>query len=381
MNPIVILGTGLAGYTLAKELRKLDADTPLVIISADDGRFYSKPMLSNALTKGKTANDLASASAEQMATQLKAEIRTHTRVTALHPSEKRIELEGTNLAYEKLVLCLGADPIRIPLEGDGADAVLSVNDLGDYARFRDALGDARRVMVLGAGLIGCEFANDLVNAGYEVAVADLADQPLARLLPPASGAALKDALAAAGVQWHLGSGAKQVDRIDAGYRIHLDNGKQVEADCVLSAIGLRPRLQLATAAGLAVNRGIVTDRLLQTSAADVYALGDCLEVDTKVLPFVMPIMNGARALAKTLAGMATVLHYPAMPVVVKTPTHPVVVAPPALDAVGNWRIEQDETGTAGFFENADGDLLGFVLTGARVSAKQALTKLLPPVMD
>ncbi len=82
MNPIVIVGTGLAGYTLAKEFRKLDTDTPLVLISADDGRFYSKPMLSNALTKGKSADQLATASAEQMATQLNADIRTHTRVMA-----------------------------------------------------------------------------------------------------------------------------------------------------------------------------------------------------------------------------------------------------------------------------------------------------------
>lgn len=380
MDPIVILGTGLAGYTLAREFRKLDADTPLVLVTADDGRLYSKPMLSNALAKGKTADDLATASADDMAGQLKAEVRTRCRVRAIHPATRTLDLDDETLRYDRLVLCLGADPIRIPFAGDGAGDVLSVNDLGDYARFRERLDGVEKVMILGGGLIGCEFANDLVNGGYRVAVADLAPLPLGRLLPEASGVALRDALADIGVEWHLGAGAQRIDRAGNGYRIHLDNGATVDADRVLSAIGLRPRTELAKAAGLMVNRGIVTHQTLRTSDPHIYALGDCLEVEGLVLPFVMPIMNGARALAKTLAGTPTEVVYPAMPVVVKTPAHPVVVSPPPLEAEGAWRTETDETGTAGYFESADGELLGFALTGERVAEKQALTKRLPLVL-
>jgi rubredoxin---NAD+ reductase len=238
MDPIVIIGTGLAGYSLARELRKLDQETPLVLLSADDGRFYSKPLLSNALAKGKDADALATASAGEMAQQLKAEVRNHCPVRALRPANREVELEDGHLRYERLVLALGADPIRIPFAGDAADEVLSINDLTDYARFRARLLDTRRVMILGAGLIGCEFANDLCQAGYQVAVADLADQPLGRLLPPESGAALRAGLAAAGVEWHLGTGAERVDRAGNGYRVTLANGETVEADLVLSAIGL-----------------------------------------------------------------------------------------------------------------------------------------------
>lgn len=380
MDPILILGTGLAGYSLAREFRKLDSGTPLLLVTADDGRFYSKPLLSNALAKNKTADELATASAEDMAGQLNAEIRPHTRVRAIHPARRELELDNGRLRYDRLVLALGADPIRIPFQGDGADEVLSVNDLGDYARFRARLEGTRRVMILGAGLIGCEFANDLAAAGYSVAIADLGDQPLGRLLPAPSGQALQQALSGIGVEWHLGTGAEKIDKVGKGYRITLGNGETVEADLVLSAIGLRPRTALALAAGLHVNRGIVTHQTLQTSDPHIYALGDCLEVEGLVLPYVMPIMNGARALARTLAGTSTELVYPAMPVVVKTPVHPVVVSPPAMGAAGNWRVEADEQGTAGYFEGGDGQLLGFALTGTRVAEKQSLTKQLPQVL-
>jgi rubredoxin-NAD+ reductase len=380
-DPLVIVGTGLAGYTLAKELRKLDDDIPLTLITADGGESYSKPMLSNGFAKAKTAVELVMADAPTMAEQLGARILTRARVSGIHPETRRLQLEGaTSLPYHRLILALGADPVRLPLEGDGAEQVLSVNDLEDYARFRYALQGRRRIMILGAGLIGCEFANDLLDAGFEVVVADLTDQPLGRLLPRESGAALRKALTELGVDWHLGTGAERVDRLGEGYRITLSNGEKLDADVVLSAVGLRPRTQLAAEAGLAVNRGILANRLLQTSDPHIYALGDCAEVSGLVLPYVMPLMHAARALAQTLSGKPTELRYPAMPVVVKTPAHPVVVAPPPNGTEGTWLVDVDQQGTRGRFLDAEGALLGFALTGDRVAEKQAITKLLPPVL-
>ena len=152
---------------------------------------------------------------------------------------------------------------------------------------------------------------------------------------------------------------------------------------MLSAVGLRPRTALAGAAGLAVNRGIRVDRLLATSDAHIHALGDCAEVEGLVLPFVMPIMHQARALAATLAGKPTAIVYPAMPVVVKTPACPTVVCPPAANAEGSWHIVPPANGEAGVeaqFLAPDGTLLGFTLLGAATARKQALTTQAPAAL-
>src|SRR3569832_25313 len=164
MPPIVIVGSGLAGYTLLKEIRKRDTSTPVTLVTADDGAFYSKPNLSNALAAGRSAAALAGATAEKMAADQQATVLTHTRVTAIDTQNQRVHTGSGALDYGKLVLALGADPIPHGLSGNGTAAVLAVNDLADYAVFRDALDGKKRVTVRGGGLIGCEFANDLVHA-------------------------------------------------------------------------------------------------------------------------------------------------------------------------------------------------------------------------
>jgi rubredoxin-NAD+ reductase len=380
MKPIVILGTGLAGYTVAREFRKLDQQTPLVMLSADDAGYYSKPMLSNALAQGKTADVLLLSSAEQMATQLHAEIHPNASVSTIEPDAQRVRFNNSALEYQHLVLALGADPFRLPLHGDAAESVLSVNDRADYARFRAAIEGKKRIVILGGGLIGCEFANDLAAAGYQVSVIDIGTHPLGRLVPEAIGMVMRDELAAIGIDWHLGLSVTQVDHAQAGLRITLSNDATLQADVVLSAIGLRPRIALATAAGLTVNRGIITDQYLITSSARISALGDCAEVSGLVLPFVMPLMQAARSLAKTLAGNRTAVHYPAMPVVVKTPACPLVISPPAANAEGAWHIEGSDAGTEALFRAVDGALLGYALTGTATAHKQKLNKELPVVL-
>lgn len=371
-GPIVIVGSGLAGYTLLKEIRKRDAAVPVTLVTADDGSFYSKPNLSNALAAGKAPAALVGAVAEKMAAEQRATLLTHTRVTAIDTARQRLDTDRGELAYDRLVLALGADPFPHGLDGDGAEAVLTVNDLADYAVFREAIAGKRRVVVLGGGLIGCEFANDLAQAGYAVDVVHLGDWPLERLLPAEAGQRLADSLATLGVRWHFGRTGRSVARRAQGLEVALDNGETLAADVVLSAIGLRPRTALAAAAGVATGRGIQVDSLLQASAPHVYALGDCAEVDGVNLPYVQPLMVQARALAATLTGTPTRVVYPVMPVMVKTPAHPVAVLPPKPGSAGGWQVACGEQGVCALHVDADGRLQGFALTGAETAQRTRL---------
>lgn len=383
-TPVVIAGSGLAGYTLAREVRKLDPLTPLTILSRDGAEFYSKPMLSNALSAGKSRAQLVMKTAERMAAELQATIRPQVAILAIDPARRHIDLaNGERVAYRDLVLALGADPIRLPIDGNGAADVASINDLDDFGRFASWLEGVRRVVILGAGLIGCEFANDMLARAITPTLVDIAPWPLGRLLPEIAAGWFRSRLEHAGVGFRMGRSARAIHTDDRGYRVELDDGTHLPADIVLSAIGLRPRTDLARAAGIAINRGIQVDRLLATTVPRIHAMGDCAEVEGLVLPFVMPIMHQARALAATLTGTPTPLRYPAMPVVVKTPACPTVVCPPPPGTAGDWRLEatpDEESGLDARFLGPDGRLLGFALLGGATSRKQALTTQAPPAL-
>ena len=261
----------------------------------------------------------------------------------------------------------------VVVAGDGADDILSVNSLDDYATFREQLGSKKSVAILGAGLIGCEFANDLAAAGFHIDLIDLADRPLGRLLPKQAAENLKQHLSELDITWHLSCSLKQVNKSTSGYTLTLSDEFTLNADLVLSAIGLRPNTEIAATANIDINRGIVVNHFMQSSNESIYAIGDCAEINAMVLPYVMPIMIGARALAQTLTGNKTFVEFPAMPVVVKTPAHPVVVCPPSPNSPGEWKEEVIGNGIKATFYNGNA-LLGFALTGDAVSEKQALTK-------
>lgn len=378
--PVVIVGTGLAGYNLAREFRKLDSETPLLLITADDGRSYSKPMLSTGFAKNKDADGLSMAEPGAMAEQLKAEIRTHTRISGIDPGHKQVWIGEEAVPYRDLILALGAEVIRVPVAGDADDAIFSINDLGDYARFRAAAAGKQRVLVLGAGLIGCEFTNDLILGGYQVTLVAPCEQVMPGLLHPAAAAAVQAGLEGLGAQFHLGPVLASLQRKGEALEAHLSDGTLLECDLVLSAVGLRPRTDLAAAAGLAVNRGVVVDRQLRTSHANIYALGDCAEVDGINLLYVMPLMTGARALAHTLAGNPTAVNYGPMPVTVKTPVCPLVVSPPPRGMDGEWQVEGSGADIKALCLDSSGALLGYALTGTAVPEKMALNKQLPALL-
>lgn len=390
--PLLIIGAGLAGWTTVREFRKLDTSTPVVLVTADSGDFYAKPTLSNAYAQKRTPAQLVTTPAVKMAETLNVTLLAHHRVQSLDAVARHVVVahagQTQTLHYSRLVLATGAQPIRIPVGGTAADQVKSINNLDDFGAFHQALGldpsaaepvAPKTVLIMGAGLIGCEFANDLVLAGATVHVVDPSPRPLALLLPAEAGELLQAALQALGVVWHFGTTVAAVDSTNAGLNVHLADGSTVAADLVLSAIGLRADTTLAAAAGLVCERGIVVDDTLQTSATDVYALGDCAQYASageRTLPYVMPIMNAARALAATLAGTRTALVFPLMPVSIKTPALPIVVAAAHPALAGTWKAGDGD----GIWQFTDGDgaQRGFVLTGKSTARRMEQSKATQP---
>ncbi|NRB37302.1 MAG: FAD-dependent oxidoreductase [Pseudomonadales bacterium] len=390
-KPIVVIGSGMAAYNLVKEFRKADKETPVIIITGDDGRNYSKPMLSTGYTKDTDDKALAMADAGTMGKTLHCSVWTMTEVTAIDTDKQQVTVGGaTHIEYSKLVIAWGAEVIRPPMDGDALDKVFSINDLMDYANFRAAVKKtkAKKIAIIGGGLIGSEFTNDLINGGFETETIDPMGYSLPTLLPEAAGKSVQEALEEKGAKFHFGpleNGdfgpvATAVNNTETGVEVSLNNGVKIAADLVVSAVGVRPRIALAEAAGIKVNRGVVANRLLETSAKNVYTLGDCAEIEGHVLFYVAPLMAGARALAKTLAGTPTEVSYPAMPVTIKTPACPVVVSPAPRDAEGEWDIEQDGRNVVAKFVSPEGKLLGFALTGEGTKQKMALQKELPAIM-
>ncbi len=342
--PVVIVGCGVAGWTVARELRQRDKERAITLVCADQGHFYAKPMLSNALAQKKTAGHLIQKSATQQAQALGANVLTGTRVSGIDRDQHRLLMAPESaspepLPYGQLVLALGADAVRLPTPG--LEHAHSVNDIDDYHVFREALaaaGAGARIAIIGGGLIGSEFANDLAIGGYRISVIDPALWLIGNLVSRDDGEALKAALGGLGVDCHLGDLATQAERMaDGRFRILLRSGTVLEADLILSAVGLRPRTTLAERAGLAVDRGIVVDDLGRTTDPDIYALGDCAAYVSaarpdiaggapRTLPYIMPVMTAAKAIAATLAGQPTPIRFGPMAVRVKTPALPLTVS-------------------------------------------------------
>ncbi len=429
-QPVIIIGSGMAGYTLARELRKLTTSLPIVMVCQDSGDSYAKPTLSNAYAQNKLADSIANASAAKMAETLNLALLNFHQVTDINAAEQVIvvrslvnESSQTTLAYRDLVLATGAHSRMLPNLAVNHQTIFAVNHLDDYKSFQQRLNTLKsqksapiKVAIIGAGLIGCEFANDLIGqnpanqtADITVALFDKAARPLAQQLPSEAGIMLQDALTQSGVTFYLGTDITSITtnlntNIDtsanATVTISFDKDKQsqtFEADIVLIAIGLVANTDLAASANIAiassqhinptithlprtVQQGIKVDAYLATSAKHIYAIGDCANVMGSYMPYVMPLMNQAKALAKTLAdpNMApTKVAYPAMPVAIKTPSLPLVVLPVSgqySDDQLYWQTTPTTDGMVMIAHPKDDSnhILGFVLAG-KEAAKQRLT--------
>jgi rubredoxin-NAD+ reductase len=376
---IVVVGSGLSGFAVLRELRRLSPEARLVMVTLEDGHFYSKPALSTALAKGKTSETLVTTPAEKMIANLKLDARIGREAEAIDRAGKALLTTGGPIQYDALILATGAEPIRPDIGGDAAHRAISVNQLEHYDRFRRELPEGARVLIMGAGLVGTEFANDLVTNGYTPTVVDMLDQPLAQLVPQAVGKKVRDRLRGEGVNWHLGRKVEAIDyrHPERGYRATLDDGTQIEADIILSAVGLRPNVKLAHEAGLEVGRGIKVNEFGQTSDPNIFAIGDCAEYPTGLAAYVTPIMAAARGIAPSALGTPTAIKFPPLSVQVKTTLFPLNLLPPRAEILGEWRqMESDTHGDKHLFVDTHNRIQGYVLTCDKCEQRMEMDKML-----
>lgn len=368
---IVIVGAGIAGWSVAEAIRAQDTQTPILLVTGCEGISYPKPAMSTALAQGKGADDIVEQDAASKAAALGIEVRTETRVIKIDRTKKRLTTAKGGIQYGRLVLALGASQRKLQVSGDSAESILRVNDLKTYRALRRRLDDdVKHVSILGAGLIGCEFAEDLIGAGYSVSVIDPTDQPLASLLPTQTAQQLRSRLQDKGVDWRFHVTLDRLESSGTRMRAIFSNGDAVETDLVLSAAGLVANKQLADKAGLAVNRGIVTDRLMQTADPDVFAIGDCAEIENQIYAYIEPIRRQAQTIASALRGEDKPFDVKPPLVRVKTPSFPVSICPSSNDA-GSVAVAREEASDR--IDLVSGDrIVGFVLTGARADDGMAL---------
>ncbi|ENA0610042.1 NADH:flavorubredoxin reductase NorW [Enterobacter bugandensis] len=372
---IVIIGSGFAARQLVKNIRRQDASVPLTLIAADSMDEYNKPDLSHVISQNQRAEDLTRQTAGEFAEQFNLRLFPYTWVTDIDAAAHVVKAKDKAWQYDRLVLATGASAFVPPV--DGRELLITLNSQQEYQASESLLRDAARVMIVGGGLIGTELAMDFCRAGKAVTLVDHAASILSALMPAEVSSRLQHRLTDMGVHLLLKSQLLGLSKTENGIRASLDRSRSIEVDAVIAATGLRPEIALAHRAGAETNRGIKVDSGLQTTQPDIYALGDCAEINGQVLPFLQPIQLSAMYLAKNLLGGSMPLKLPAMLVKVKTPELPLHLAGETQRQDLNWQISLAPQGMVARGEDDDGNLRAFVVSEDRMKEAFALLKSLP----
>lgn len=373
-NKVVIVGGGLAGYHMARKLRAIDKQVPITLITEDSGDYYSKPALSTAFAKELYRGDLVSATAQQQEGSLNIEVMPLTKVLKIDRVNCSLMTSAGEVSYDKLILALGSESIQIPVNSAPDIELYSINSLDDFDGFNRRVSPEDRILIIGGGLIGSEYANDLSVSHHKVHVVDIQPHLLASLIPTPISIALEEQLKKAGADIHTDTTVKSIHRGNGALQVCLENGTTFEVDHVLMAVGVKPRIELAASAGLEVNRGVVVDGCLRTSDANIFAVGDCAEVNSETRFYLAAMNHCIEVLASCLAGGTAEVEYPILPVAIKTTQLPIITAPPANNVDGTWQVEQAPQNIIARYIAPNGDLKGFALAGEAVSELGRLLK-------
>ena len=324
---VLVVGNGMAGSRLAEELRERDPHAErfeITVVGEERHPAYNRVLLSTVVA-GRLSPRGARLKPDGWWAARHIAVRTGTRVIAVDPGARTATLDdGDVLAWDELVLATGSEPFVPPMEGDtGPDAgIVTFRTIDDCQRISALAANARHVVVVGGGLLGLEAARGLLGTRVGVAIVHLSDVPMERQLDADGGAVLARVVRDLGATLHLGRcvTARRIRRDGAG-TVVLDDGTALPADLVVLAAGVRPRVELARALGLDVNRAIVVDDRLATSMAHVHAIGECSEHRGTVPGLVQPGWDQARVLAEVIAGSGTEAAYEGTNVLTRLKVH------------------------------------------------------------
>lgn len=360
METVLIIGGGIAGFSLAREIRKLNPNQQITLLSRDTQLFDRDefPRLLADPTAKATVTDY-----ETLAQDLRLTLANCT-VQSLDPVHHSVTTDQGEFEADRIILATGSSPMLPSFSRDLPGLMTAVTHVNILEKVRARLGAIRDVAIVGGGVAGCEFANALATLGKHVTVIEQHGGPLFELMPIDARRHLIAELEAIGVKFHFNARCASACREGLRAQLSLTDGKRVEADLVIAAIGTVPNTKLAQAAGLNVGKGIIVDKRMETSHTHIYALGDCAEVAGMVLPYRAPIAYQAKALAKTMNGVATAVDYPPLPISLNTPACPTMISPPRRGAQGQWETLVVENGLNASFVDDYGRLSGFVLMGA-----------------
>ncbi len=268
---IVIVGGGAAGFAAAEMLRRQDYRGSIVMLSNEAAAPVDRPNLSKDYLAGSAPEDWLPLRPDDFYAGANIDLRLKTEVTSIDTKARQVLLAGgETIAYDRLLLATGAEPVRLPIPGLDQPHVHVLRSLADCRAIIASTDGARRAIVIGASFIGLEAAASLRARDIEVHVVGLEQRPMERVLGPEMGDFVRALHEEQGVVFHLGDTVTAID----GKRATLKSGGVIEADVVVVGVGVRPRLALAEKAGLAIDRGVKVDAYLETSVPGIYAAGD-----------------------------------------------------------------------------------------------------------
>jgi len=309
----VIVGAGLAGGKAAETLRAEGFAGRIVLIGEEPERPYERPPLSKEYLRGKQPREKAYVHEPGWYDEHRVELQLGAKAVGLDTAGRMLALDGGDaISYDKLLITTGAIPRPLPVVGADLDGVLSLRRLPDSDRIKGVLREGARIVVVGAGWIGLEVTAAAREAGAEVTVIEVAPLPLQRVLGDEVATIFADLHRQHGVDLRFGTGVQEILGEGQVSSVLLSDGTEVPADAVIIGIGVAPAVELAEAAGIKLENGIVTDEHLRTSAPDVYAAGDVANFYHPLLGRRIRVehwanaLNGGPAAARSMLGQDVV---------------------------------------------------------------------------